>query len=167
MENVCVSCKKYLEEDKTKSKEELLSLASFHGHFNCVETLIKSGVEVNTEPVLYVALQEGHYKCVQLLIQAGADVNTVHNEGVDITNEVRPILLFAAKRKNKDCAELLLRAAVDVHVCYSRNQKTTLMYAARNGWGDFMDSLIKAGADVNAKNKDSVTSSSPRCSRWP
>lgn len=95
----------------------LLSLASYHGHDDCVKVLLEYGAEVDSvnfehyTPLAFAA-GSGHSDCVELLIEAGADVNHHTADG--------SVLTHAADGNNIDCLRLLLNAGADPNAttCY-------------------------------------------------
>ena len=65
--------------------DTVLMEASIKGHHKYVNTLIKSGADVNIQsfygrPALMFAVKEGYSKCVRECLKAGAQINLVGND---------------------------------------------------------------------------------------
>jgi ankyrin repeat protein len=141
-----------------------------------VKTLLDAGANHESpnqdgETALMLALKSGELPIVEMLIKAGANVNVVekfHNQ--------TPLMYAAAASKNAgEMVKLLLakdanpkpRALFNDWPSQISSEPraqyrpvgglTALMYAARSGCYDCMDSFIKAGVDVNLPTPEGVT----------
>ncbi|MCL2144009.1 MAG: ankyrin repeat domain-containing protein [Endomicrobia bacterium] len=118
---------------------------------------------------------------VKFLAEAGADVNVKTKEGYPLLTEAvmessPEILDILAKSKGidlnaKDIAgriplmyanaekmDILIKAGANIDAKYAdKKGNTLLMYAVYAGSKSFARSLIKAGAEINAKNKEGRT----------
>jgi ankyrin repeat protein len=141
-----------------------------------VKTLLAAGANVESanpddETALMLAIKTGEFPIVEMLVSDGANVNAIekfHNE--------TPLMYAAAASKNAGAMVKLLLAkdaSVKSRSLYSdwpsqissepRAQYrpvgglTALLYAARNGCYDCVDSLLRAGADPNTPTPEGVT----------
>ena len=150
--------------------------AAKKGNISTVQALLDKGEDVNAKDkdsmtALMYAVMAGHTNIVYLLLDKGADVNVKAkgNKG-GVT-----ALILAAKRGHTDILQTLLNAGADVNAkdnraskflalyCYYvfddyyKESRTALMYAARYGYADIVQTLLDNGADVNAEDKDNST----------
>lgn len=99
----------------------------------------------NKETILMKACKEEKIDIVKRLIKAGANVNAQDENGITA-------LMFACKNNNFDIAKILLGAKADVNI-KDHDGYTAFAYAffqeKRNN--DILNTLIKAGADVNVQ----------------
>ena len=129
-----------------------------------------------TEEALYppqkttsvIAAENGHVECVELLVQSGACVS------IDDTSGRTPLMAAAEKGHNR-CVEVLIKEGTQ-SVLQAKNNKipyvdwpqgneeedffvnlTALMYASKNGHGTCVKLLLKAGVDVNLKDRNDMT----------
>ena len=124
-----------------------LLYAVFHGHSQCVKTLINAGAIVNKIerakwPPLIFSAGVGDCRSVQMLLEAGADVN----ETDDAFHKTA--ILMASQMGNDKCMELLIKAGADVNKP-NILEETALMKAAWTGQEKCVELLLKGGADVN------------------
>lgn len=125
-----------------------------------VRALADAGANVNAKmkiigrfaatPLLYT-VAANHPAMVEYLISKGADPNEVDADGISI-------LGWAAIINRPDTVKLLVARGADVnHV--DRFGMTPLLYAASINFGDtaVLDSLIAAGANLKATNKQGQT----------
>ena len=150
-----------------------LTIAVTNGNIECAQILIKAGaslslmsLECGTErnellvdgeykkgktypshfqyKYCYTPLmggaREGHDKCVELLIKAGADVNEKDNAG-------KTALTPAARNGHHKSLKLLLKAGA------KPDPEFVLLMAALHGRDTCLEVLIKAGEDLNLRNK--------------
>ncbi|MDZ4755828.1 MAG: ankyrin repeat domain-containing protein [Phycisphaerae bacterium] len=128
-----------------------LTLAAEGRDLEIVKLLVERGAKVNTidliggNPVLWAA-GLGSPDVVKFLISKGADVNVID------TNGLSP-LLWAASIGSAESVEALLQAKARVDVADTMTGDTALMRAVNTGKIESVTSLIKAGANVNTKNK--------------
>ncbi len=122
-----------------------------HGHVQGVQALLKEKVDVNaSQPDGATALHWAAYKSdaesAAALIRAGANVNARNKYGVT------PLAL-AADQGNTAVLDLLLKAGANPNdpINFVNSGETPVMHAARSAKIDAVKLLVRAGADVNAK----------------
>ncbi|MBV8730006.1 MAG: ankyrin repeat domain-containing protein [Acidobacteriia bacterium] len=141
-----------------------------------VKTLLDAGsgpegANLDGETALMLAIKAGSLPIVEMLIKAGANVNTVEKE-----HQQTPLMYAAAAKKNAgEMVRLLLSKGADLkprELYYDWPSQisqeprvqyhpvgglTALLYAARNGCYECVESLIQHGADVNVPTPEGVT----------
>jgi uncharacterized protein len=129
------------------------------------------GANQDGQTALMLAIKTGELPIVEMLVKAGANVNTVEK----FQNQT-PLMWAATAPKNAGAMTKLLLskgANVKARALYTdwpnqissepRGQYrpvgglTALLYAARNGCLDCVESLVAAGADVNVPTPEGVT----------
>jgi ankyrin repeat protein len=142
----------------------LLIAAAYDGATEAARLLIEKGADVNARDksgmsVLQQAASSNHIELVRLLLAKGADVNTADQGGFT------PLMAAANNGdRNAELVKLLLEhgAAVNVKTGDSvemvkngpiaLGRLTALQFAAVQANYDAVQALVKAGADVNAKD---------------
>ncbi|MGL4562600.1 MAG: ankyrin repeat domain-containing protein [Brevinema sp.] len=132
-----------------------LILASEIGYTAFVEWLIKKKAIINIEnkeelTALHFAVQNGHDDIVRLLLNNFADINTPYPNN-------QSLLLVATKFGYKNIVDQLLEKQMNPNEVLPKSQTSLLMIAIILNYRDIAFSLIKAGADINAKNNIQVT----------
>jgi ankyrin repeat protein len=146
------------------------------GDARMVKMLLDAGAEVeganpDGQTALMLAIKTGETTVVDLLIKAGANVNTVEK-----FHKQTPLMWAASAPRNAGAiTKLLLSKGADFKpramftdwpsqiTSEPRAQYrpvgglTALLYAARDGCSECVDSLIGAGADVNFPTPDGVS----------
>ena len=160
--------------------ESALAAAMHEGHDSCVYMLIEAGADVN-KPLKYGFIEQlllayavisGREEYVNVLIKAGADVNQT-----DENNQTA--LLTAASFGYHSTVDILIEAGADVNVETPEPETSPLLAVLSSNEKniksethyfnlDFrpelrnvtkcVSSLIQAGADVNMKTIDGLTS---------
>ena len=128
----------------SRDNKTALSFAAMHGHYECVDILIRAGASVNCPfdfPPILEAARKGHYRCVDIMIQAAADMN---EERVSLND-----LVCQARIDNDDVtADVLMHLGADMSVVLS-TAEACLISAVANSYIQCIVSLISAGVDVN------------------
>ena len=134
-----------------------LLLASEAGHSKIVGALIDAGANVNVrydtskETSLMLAVRGRHSKIVEALIDAGADLTARNKDG-------ETALEYAIDGYRFKIAEILAKAEAKSKDGNPRNDlNKALLLASEAGHSKIVDTLIDAGADANAKDKDGET----------
>ena len=145
-------CKEYNDDfkklSKKKKKDQTLWKTAERGHVHCLKAILQAGANVNSAdehdytPLKFAAMR-GRYACIEALLEEGADVNH-HRKGYDTALET-----VASYTSGKKCFDLLIKSGADVNIVNDAGYPliTWVAGCARPG---YLDSLIRAGADVNA-----------------
>ncbi len=126
-------------------------IAASHAHnVKTVELLLAAGADVLAQDerglsVLWNSALTGDREIVQVLIKAGADVNTVAGGGLTGPAPWGPITTAAYLNDVAMMRMLLDQGAKGPAL------GTGLVFAAMNGSATAIETLLAAGADVNAK----------------
>ena len=155
-----------------------LRLAAHLNHVECMKNLIEAGADVNySEGLKSTAVQEaaekGHEECVQIFVKSGVDVKS----GVlsrAVLNNYKTIAEFliksgadvnegslgtAVEQGHKECVDLLLLSGAIVNNADHTHIYPPLIIATRNfRYEGCVETLISAGADVNSRGCDGITS---------
>jgi ankyrin repeat protein len=144
-----------------------------------IKRLVRAGANVNAkdwhgETVLMIAADGGYSKIVELLIRHGANVNTLNNFG-------QTVLLYITRYhrdhycRNPKIIELLIQAGANVNARDHRRKTALINISSIPStvdipasqllsfvvyYPDIIESvelLIRAGANVNAKDRDNMT----------
>lgn len=129
--------------EKDENGCDALMHASFFGHLDVVETLLRHGADVGTRArnrttALMAAIQNGHSDIARLLVEYGADVNAVDDAGM-------PPLMTAAWAGNAEMVEFLIARGADVNYRNARGW-TALSVARQKGHTEIITVLRRAGA---------------------
>ncbi|XP_065584441.1 serine/threonine-protein phosphatase 6 regulatory ankyrin repeat subunit A-like [Artemia franciscana] len=138
--------------------ESSLNLAASIGCTQAVESILKSGIDVNIrnsygETPLYLAALEGHTETVECLVQSGADLNIKSWQG-------KTPLHVAAWNGHTETVEYLIQSGADVNV-KSWNGNTPLHIAVWNGHTETVECRLQSGADFNAEIDNGTLNVSP------
>lgn len=134
----------------------LLYQASFLGHTDCMNTLIRAGADVDRVvtsenlSALHAAARNGHSSCVIALINAGANLE------LTTATSHSTALCLACKLGNADCVKALLAARANIEAREIDGARPLHM-AALKGHSVCLVMLIKAKADLNARFADGAT----------
>ena len=102
------------------------------------------------------AAQHGHTAAVQCLLETRADVN--QNTFRGDSNGRWTALYMAAGKGHTDVVQALLSARADFNIASEDDGCTPLHWAAENNRLGAVRVLVNAGADVNTKLTDGITS---------
>lgn len=139
-----------------------LMYACMKNNIEVTNVLLAKGVVINAkDSVGYTALSHTCYHAgkansiIAKLIQAGADVN------VDCSRH-KTLLQCAAEDNDLERVTMLLNAGASVDARLSDNQETALITACFHNNTEIAQTLIKAGADVNATGPYTTNYFEPR-----
>ena len=125
-----------------------LHFAVKEGHGDVVQVLIDAGADVQTKPVM-LASSSGYLDIVKMLVEAGAGVRVTDNEGVTC------LILASGAGHTETVRYLVGLKDMDVNHVWDVAGHTALGIAVTKGYHDVVEVLIDAGADIEAKSKDS------------
>ncbi|KAK0399896.1 hypothetical protein QR680_003264 [Steinernema hermaphroditum] len=130
-----------------------LMLAAMNGHEAATKLLLERGsdinahIETNRNTALTLACFQGRVEVVRLLLKYNANVE--HRAKTGLTP-----LMEAANGGYSAVGKLLLEASADPNAAPVPSSKdTALTIAADKGHYQFVDLLIRHGANINARNK--------------
>src|SRR5262245_5883198 len=120
--------------------------------------LIRAGANVNVTndhgvSPFAIAAREGNANILGQLMKAGADPNDKLNE----VNAGETPLMHAARGGGVDAVRLLLLAGARVNARESWNGQTALHWAAAEGRGAVVETLIELGADIHQQSNAGST----------
>lgn len=139
------------------------ALTALHSNYEMVAYLIEKGAKINDytngerTPLMMAVYTLPNIKTVNLLLEKTKDIN--------ITNEYGENALLIAcdgyypsyQSGYTDIVKKLINLGSEVNLVstyFNRDGYTPLLLAAKNGYDKILNELIKAGADINAKNKE-------------
>ena len=151
----------YLESDKfyvdyaIENGDTPLYIASFNGHLEIVEFLLRKGAKVDLgnkdgETPLYIASQEGHLKVIELLLRNGANPNIACSDGITP-------LYMASQQGHIEIVDIFLKVGADLNLYCSGNRATPLHIALYNGHTKVVKLLLSQGANSNVSSSDGTT----------
>ena len=129
------------------------------------------GANPEGQTALMLAIKSGDLGIVRMLVDAGADVNAVEQ----VQDQTPLIWAAAATRNASEMVDILLENGADVNArarftdwpsqitseprwqYHAYGGLTALLYAAREGCYECVESLVGAGADVNVPTPEGVT----------
>mmetsp|Transcript_14721 Transcript_14721/g.23807 ORF Transcript_14721/g.23807 Transcript_14721/m.23807 type:complete len:897 (-) Transcript_14721:44-2734(-) len=128
--------------------------AASDGDKKAIQTLLKSGVDVNVRDwdeltALIPAASSGHLEICKLLVKEGIDVNAMDKDGITA-------LMEASIMGHEKIVEFLLANGADVNAAAS-SEVTALWLAASEGRVEVMKQLLKNGADATNARVDKIT----------
>ena len=140
-----------------------LHIASEKGDYDKVKLLLSKEFTPNdknalSKTPLHLACKSLSPKVITLLIESGADVNA---QDSTMMTPLHHLLLISGRLKEQvekvtECINLLIAHKANVNLSdYAGN--TALHLAAMRAEDSWVDALIGAGADMNAKNKEGVS----------
>ncbi|MCY4328544.1 MAG: ankyrin repeat domain-containing protein [Endozoicomonadaceae bacterium] len=122
-------------------------------HPACIKVLIEAGADTNisntidSSTALHSAVRRNYVKCVTVLLPA------MNDAGINAVNDYGScVLIIAAVNRYPECIAALLKSD---HIMLNKKDKdgnTALICAINKVERRCIDLLLKAGADVNAKN---------------
>ncbi len=148
-------------EQSQNPTEDLLHLLHFRSSVQTPETveevkrLIDAGADLDAtdgigRDALCLSIWRGSTKIAKILIEAGADINKIYpGNGT--------ALCTAAHWGRSEVMKILIEKGADVNAVAPINGKTSLHYMAARRGASMVKSLIKNGANVNARDNEGQT----------
>lgn len=129
------------------------------GDINTARSLLTAGADVNSRDsegstLLMLAAHAGNLAMVSALLEAGAEVNASDERGW--TALMKAAYNAELDRGFADVAQALIDAGADVEMPIGYGIRP-LMLAAGYGETAVVETLLKAGADVTARNEGGLT----------
>ena len=120
-----------------------------------LSSLLDSGIDVNTKSgpgytALHYTIFRNRLEKAAILLKRGADPNQVTQEG-------QSALAMAAQRGCVKMTALLLKSGARTDTVHKASGATPLTVASEFGYGEIVNLLIQAKADVNHKDKNGYT----------
>jgi len=159
---------KNIGKQKNKWKHSILHEATYYAVYSkereeILKAIIKSKIiDVNTkdkegETALHIVARSGNnvVRIIKILTKAGIDVNAVSSSGetaLHLAIEYAKIESFKCKDKINNVLFLIENGA-DVNIKKEEDGNYPLHLAIKNGNVEIVKLLLKAGANINAKNK--------------
>ncbi len=155
-----IGCKLNVDERKTDEGQTSCFFDFKNGKTKYANTLFRNSISVNfynfnRRTPLVLAASRGHQECVELLIRQGADVNA---KDEDDWTPLHSASVFG----KVDCLEVLLANAADANA-RTKELRTPLHMIGFSTEGTEIENkrcvemLIDAGADIDAKDIDDLT----------
>ncbi|EKO15535.1 ankyrin repeat domain-containing protein [Leptospira kirschneri] len=134
---------------------------------DAAKTILEYGIDVNIgkekgktalkNAVTSSAFRQPNLKIIEFLLNAGADPNVVDPESGETvllhvcinSNENQKIIL--------EIVSLLIKAGANINAHKTREGRSSLMWAAKNGNLELAKLLVEAGADLKAENQKENT----------
>ena len=129
-----------------------LQVAIEHSHFESADCLLRAGADVNIQDfggnsAVLIAVIKDNVKWTEKLIQLGADVNMSDTGG-------KRALVYAASLGHHKCLDLLIQAGAHMKITDSSGGTALHALAEYRVNDKCFETLIKAGIDVNLKNRE-------------
>lgn len=138
----------YVDALATEHQQTPLMTAAAHGHVDIVRLLVAAGADINRQTngcstALVIACHYGHVDCVHALLDLGADPVIINPWGFNA--------LYMATDTPELLDRLLTYPSVDVNLHCGERNETALHLAAVIGRVRATETLLRAGALINAR----------------
>lgn len=139
---------------ENKRKWNTLHYACWSGHAAIAEFLLNNGADPNSksndnETPMMLASFLGFDDVILLLL----------NHGANVQGDIKKPLYWASKGGHLSTVKLLVESGANIDVPEGTSifgGETPLMIAARYGFADIVDYLVKKGADQNKTNNEGI-----------
>lgn len=98
----------------------------------------------NLTPLQFAA-EKGFAEIVKFLLQNGAMIDASDAMG-------RTSLVWATIRNHQEVVEILIKGGAKLDICYPKTLQSPLHFASGNGYTEIVNSLIRNGANINARD---------------
>ena len=139
------SLQTYLEAENEASKKQEAARSIIRAQ----ESLLNLGIPITVES-LAQCVSEDRVKEIAFFLAAGFSVNSRNKTGI-------PLLNIAARNGKQEAIRCLITAGADVNLLAEDRGTTALIDGVLAGYRDILDDLIKAGTDLNVKDKNGQT----------
>jgi len=116
---------------------------------NAQQSLLKTGIPITVESMAQ-CVKEDRVKEISFFIAAGFSVDSRNNTGI-------PMLNIAARNGNRNVIRYLLDSGADVNLTAEDRGTTALIDSVMAKHYDIADDLIKAGTNLDVKDKNGQT----------
>lgn len=135
--------------DSSDLLPQLLYIASYQGHHQILEMLVRRRFDLNAQitgcSALHMASAEGHQSIVKILLDHGAHVDLQDYLG-------EHSLLRASMNGHVPVVRTLLENGADVNAQSGERQRSALHTASENGHESIVQILLEHGANVDARD---------------
>merc|ERR1712117_59424 len=134
-----------------------LHAAAENGRLEMIPMLLEAGADISratydaTFTPLHHALAKGHMEVARLLVEKGADVNVLNEGGCYGSS-----LHYSVYKNDVEFTKYLIGNGADGNA-QDDEELSPLHVAARDGYGECVMLLVKAGADVRMVNCEKKT----------
>jgi hypothetical protein len=141
------SLKTYLEHENEAIQKQIAA----RNIIKAQQNLLKMGIPTTVESLAQCVI-DNRVKEISFFLDAGFSVNSRHSAGI-------PLLNIAARTRtgNPDVIRYLIAAGADVNLLAEDRGTTALIDSVMAQNQDIMDDLIKAGTNLNVKDKNGQT----------
>lgn len=138
-----------------------LRYAIEYGDADTVAALLKRGARAsynaNGKPynAVTAAVLRGRADMLEAVLRHGGGA-LVNSPGIDTRGEIEksPLMVLAVQKYHYDLLPLLARAGADLNRVSDASGATPIMQAAQNDAAGVIQTLVRLGADINARGRD-------------
>jgi|GEM_PF-1526552 len=148
--------KRAISPKKQEQLNEMLIKAAEEGKIKRIERLLKVGADPNAkrlgQPAIHWASSDNQLEAIKLLVKNGADIEARDNGGMSAFMHAvnyNPV--------NADIVKYFIGAGADINTKDSMNQTSLIRLIADSNNDKKLEYLLDAHVDVNAKGKDGLT----------
>lgn len=138
-------------------EKSLITAAAYYGQTETVRALLNKKIDVNLKErngntALMIAVERGHLPTVELLL-------TVENIKVNAPkeSEFSPLIYAVINQQKQILTELLKHQKIKINRQHGSSHKSALHYAVECSSVDYVELLLKHGADITLKTEEKET----------